>query len=156
MGNDKAGAMRSLIIILFAMLMSTGLVAKSCEEYEADYEKATYIMEEQGQISYRKSYDLINNLINSATQYLAYCGDTIILSNQYQIIQVIKRADKKRQDYFQGAVREYHAIYGIRPNVTEIYQDGSVWYGPSRGTPGYSSPPRFPAVQQPQMPPVQH
>jgi len=112
-------------------------------------------MQEQGKISYRKSYDLVNTLIDTAVEYLGYCKKEIILADQYQIQQVIKRADKKRREYFKGAVREYHAIYGIRPNVKEIYRDGGFYNGTSGGTSGYSSPPRFPTVQQPQMPPVQ-
>lgn len=138
------------------VLLNSALLAKNCGDYEAAYDLAQYTMKEKGMISYRKSYDLVNDLIDSATSYLAYCSQNITLAQQYQIQQVIKRADKKRRDYFNGAVREYHAIYGIRPNVTEIYQDGGFWYGPSGGTSGYSSPPRFPPVQQPQMPPVQH
>ena len=148
--------MKKTIIILGLLLAlgSTGLFAKSCSDHEAAYDMAQYVMKEKGQISYRKSYDLINKVIDTATEYLAYCKEEIVLADQYQIRQVIKRADKKRRDYFSGAVREYHAIYGIRPNVTEIYQDGSFSGGASGGT-GYSSPPRFPPVRQPQMPPVQ-
>ncbi len=137
-------------------LMNSTLLAKSCSDYEAAYDLAQYTMKEKGMISYRKSYDLVNDLIDAATDYLAYCSQNTTLAQQYQIQQVIKRADKKRRDYFNGAVREYHALYGIRPNVTEIYQDGSFSSGPSGGTSGYSSPPRFPPVRQPQFPPVQH
>ena len=154
MGNDKAGTMKllsAILIVLFTSLAS--LSAKSCNEYEAAFDIAQYTMQEQGRISYRKSYDLINSVIDSATEYLGYCKKEITLADQYQIQQMIKRADKKRRKYFKGAVREYHAIYGIRPNVTEIYQDGSFSSGGGSSS-GYSSPPRFPTVQQPQMPPV--
>lgn len=149
--------MRSLLFIVgMVVVLSSTLFAKSCADYEASYDLAQYTIKEKGMISYRKSYDLVNDLIDSATSYLGYCSQNITLAEQYQIQQVIKRADKKRRDYFNGAVREYHALYGIRPNVTEIYQDGNFWGGPGGGTSGYSSPPRFPTVQQPQMPPVQH
>ncbi|MDA3945185.1 MAG: hypothetical protein PF439_00700 [Helicobacteraceae bacterium] len=149
--------MRYLIITigLFSLLMTKELSAKSCSDYEVAYDIATYTMKEEGQISNRKSYDLVNTLIDTATEYLAYCNDEISLADQYQIQQSIKRADNKRREYFKGAIREYHAIYGIRPNVTEIYQDGSFSSGSSSGTSGPSSPPRFPPVMQPQMPPVQ-
>ncbi len=141
---------------LAVVFLNSGLLAKNCSDYEAAYDLAQYTMKEKGMISYRNSYDLVNDLIDFATDYLAYCSQNITLAEQYQIQQVIKRADKKRRDYFSGAVREYHAIYGIRPNVTEIYQDGSFSGGSSGGASGYSSPPRFPPVRQPQMPPVQH
>lgn len=146
--------MKTLSILIFlSLFFSTLLSAKSCSDYEIAYDMAQYTMQEQGRISYRKSYDLVNSLIDKATEYLGYCKKEIILADQYQIQQVIKRADKKRREYFKGAVREYHAIYGIRPNVREIYQDGSFSSG-SGGSSGYSSPPRFPTVQQSQMPPV--
>ena len=149
--------MKSPIIIAVLLLAFAGttLSAKSCSDYEAAYDMAQYTMQEQGKISYRKSYDLINTLIDTAVEYLGYCQKEIILADQYQIRQVIKRADKKRRDYFKGAVREYHSIYGIRPNVREIFQDGGFYNGRSGGTSGYSSPPRFPTVTQPQMPPIQ-
>ena len=147
--------MKTLFSLIFlALFTSTLLTAKSCSDYEVAYDMAKYTMQEQGRISYRKSYDLINRVMDTATEYLGYCKKEIILADQYQIQQVIKRADKKRRVYFKGAVREYHAIYGIRPNVREIYQDGGFSSGGGR-LPGYSSPPRFPTVQQPQMPPVQ-
>ncbi len=146
--------MRLFLISIFVLLVHTGLIAKSCSEYEAAYDIAQYTMQEEGRVSYRKSYDLSNALIDTATSYLAYCNTEISLADQYQIMQVIKRTDQKRREYFKGAVREYHAIYGIRPNVREIYQDGSYSTG-GGGTSGSSSPPRFPPVQQPQFPPVQ-
>ena len=143
-----------IIAVLLLVVGSGSLLAKSCSDYEAAYDMAQYTMKEKGRISYRKSYDLVNTLIDTATEYLGYCNKEITLADQYQIQQVIKRADKDRRGYFKGAVREYHAIYGIRPNVTEIYQDGSFSSG-GGGSSGYSSPPRFPPVRQPQMPPVQ-
>ncbi|MEN8147671.1 MAG: hypothetical protein ABFR02_08630 [Campylobacterota bacterium] len=148
--------MRKTIIIFGTLLViaTASLSAKSCSDREAAYDMAKYVMNEQGQVSYRKSYNLINKVIDTATEYLGYCQEEIILADQYQIRQVIKKADKMRRDYFKGAVREYHAIYGIRPNVTEVYQDGSFSSGGSSGSSGYSSPPRFPPVRQPQMPPV--
>ncbi len=147
--------MKTLFSLIFLLLLSSTLLnAKNCSDYELAFDMAKYTMQEQGQISYRKSYDLVNTVIDTATEYLGYCKKEIVLADQYQIWQVIKRADKKRRDYFKGAVREYHAIYGIRPNVREIYQDGSFSSGGGRSS-GYSSPPRFPTVQQPQMPPVQ-
>ena len=146
----------TIIVGLVAFLMNTTMLAKSCNDYEAAYDMAQYTMSEKGNISYRKSYDLVNDLIDTAITYLAYCQEEITLADQYQIQQVIKRGDKKRRDYFRGAIREYHAIYGIRPNVREIYQDGSFSSGGGGGSSGYSSPPRFPPVRQPQMPPVQH
>ena len=150
--------MRKSIVLVILLLVVGGenLSAKSCSDYEAAFDIAQYTMKEQGRISYRKSYDLVNTLIDTATEYLGYCQKESTLADQYQIRQVIKRADKNRRGYFKGAVREYHAIYGIRPNVTEIYQDGSFSSGGgSGGSSGYSSPPRFPPVRQPQMPPVQ-
>lgn len=146
---------KSIVILGLSLLIATAsLSAESCSDHEAAYDMALYTMNEKGNASYRKNYDLVNDLIDSATNYLAYCKDEITLADQYQIQQVIKRADRKRREYFNGAVREYHAIYGIRPNVREIYQDGSFSSG-GGGTSGYSSPPRFPPVRQPQMPPVQ-
>jgi hypothetical protein len=146
---------KSIFIVSFLLVVgSVELSAKSCGDYEAAYDMAQYTMKEKGRISYRKSYDLVNKLIDTATEYLGYCKQEITLGDQYQIQQVIKRADKDRRGYFKGAVREYHAMYGIRPNVTEIYQDGSFSSGGGSSS-GYSSPPRFPPVRQPQMPPVQ-
>ncbi len=145
----------TMIVSLLLVAGTVTLSAKSCSDYEAAYDMAQYTMQEQGKISYRKSYDLINTLIDTAVEYLGYCKKEIILADQYQIQQVIKRADKKRREYFKGAVREYHALYGIRPNVKEIYRDGGFYNGTSGGTSGYSSPPRFPKVTQPQMPPIQ-
>ncbi len=148
---------RSIVVLGLLLIMgSASLSAKSCSDYEAAYDMAHYTMNEKDQISYRKSYDLVNTLIDTAIEYLGYCKNEITLADQYQIQQVIKRADKKRREYFKGAIREYHAIYGIRPNVREIYQDGSFSSGGgSGGSSGYSSPPRFPPVQQPMFPPVQ-
>jgi len=140
-----------MIVLILLLTLSSALVAKECSDYENDLEMATLKMKEEGNISYRKSYDLVNTLIDSATEYLAYCGEEISLADQYQVQQVIKRADKKRREYFKGAVREYHAIYGIRPNVREIYQDGGGYSSGGGGSSsGYSSPPRFPPVRQPQ------
>ena len=123
----------TVLVILLLVVGGENLSAKSCSDYEAAFDIAQYTMKEQGRISYRKSYDLVNTLIDTATEYLGYCQKEITLADQYQIKQVIKRADKNRRRYFKGAVREYHAIYGIRPNVTEIYQDGSVSIGGGSG-----------------------
>ena len=141
--------MKYIMMVMF-ILASRTLSATECTTYEANFDLAKYKMNEQGSISYRKSYDLINGVIDTATEYLAYCDQEITLADQYQIQQVIKRADKKRREYFKGAVREYHAIYGIRPNVREIYQDGGGYSSGGGSSSGYSSPPRFPAVRQPQ------
>jgi len=147
--------MRPVFGVLVLFLLKTALWAASCKEYDESYSMAQYKMNAQIRHTYREQYDLVNNLIDSAISYLAYCKEDIALGDQYQIRQVIKRADKKRQEYFIGAVREYHALYGIAPNVTEIYEDGS-YPGSGGGTSTPSAPPRFPTVPQPMMPPVQH
>ena len=104
--------MKKLIVTLALLLFSASadLFAKSCSDHEAAYDMALYTMNEKDTVSYRKNYDLVNDLIDTAITYLAYCQEEIILADQYQIQQVIKRADKKRREYFIGAVREYHAI----------------------------------------------
>ena len=143
--------MRTIMtVFLFLAVLTLGLHAKNCSAYESDYDMAKYAMQEKGNISYRNNYDLVNTLIDAATEYLGYCSEKITLAEQYQIQQVIKRADKNRREYFKGAVREYHAIYGIRPNVREIYQDGGGYSSGGGRSSGYSSPPRFPQVRQPQ------
>jgi len=142
---------RGVLSFLFA---STVLSAGSCKEYEDAYLMAELKKNETKKASYRERYDMANSFIDSAIAYLAYCQETISLADQYQTTQKIRREDKKRRDYFKGAVREYHAIYGIRPNRTEIYQDGSYGSG-AKGTTPRSPTPRFPPVQQPMMPPVQ-
>jgi hypothetical protein len=155
MGNDKAGTMKRIIGGLWMFFLTTALLATSCKEYGDAYAMAQYKMNEIGIDSNRERYDLVNGLIDSAVAYLAYCSKKISLADQYQILQVLKREDKNRREYFSGAVREYHAIYDIRPNVTEIYQGEN--YQDDDGESSFpSSPPRFPPVQQPMMPPVQH
>jgi len=154
MGQDQGLTMRYLLLFGLSMMMAVSLYSKNCSDYEEDYELAKFAMSSKELESYRKAYDLVNTLIDSATEYLAYCKEETSLDQQYQIRQEIKRAAKKRESYFKGAVREYHAIYGIRPNVREIYQDGGGYSTGGGRAPGYSSPPRFPAVRQPQMPPV--
>ena len=139
-----------IISIVFIVTFTSGLMAQDCSDYESNYDIAKYTMHEKDNVSYRNNYDLANTLIDSATEYLGYCNQKISLAEQYQIQQVIKRIDKKRREYFKGAVREYHAIYGIRPNVREIYQDGGGYSSGGGRSSGYSSPPRFPAVRQPQ------
>ena len=160
MGNDKAGTMKraAIMMVLWVLMLGSAFSATECEAYEEAYSTAKYRMEEIGSSSYRERYDLANDLVDAAIVYLAYCKEQISLADQYQIRQVIKKTDEKRKAYFKGAVREYHAIYGIRPNVTEIYQDGSGESGggsPSKERKEPQSPPRFPPVQQPMMPPVQ-
>jgi len=143
--------MKKITVVLVLLLAFSSLFADmDCATYESDFDIAKFKMKEEGHISYRKSYDLVNTLIDTATDYLAYCPDEITLADQYQVQQVIKRADKKRREYFKGAVREYHAIYGIRPNVREIYQDGGGYSSGGGRSSGYTSPPRFPPVRQPQ------
>ncbi len=142
----------------FLLLLLTGITlsATSCDEYEAAYDIAQYTMQEEGRISYRKNYDLVNTIIDTATEYFAYCKKEISSADQYQLQQVIRKADKQRRKYFKGAVREYHAMYGIRPNVREIFQDNSGYSsGSSRTNGGYTSPTRLPPVRQPQMPSIQ-
>jgi len=146
-----AAVIRGVLLLLF---MSTVLSAESCKQYEDAYLMAEMKKNETKKATYRERYDMASSFIDSAIYYLAYCKGTVSLADQYQITKKIRREDKKRRDYFRGAVREYHAIYGIRPNVTEIYQDGRYGNGADRKT---SRPPtpRFPPVQQPMMPPVQ-
>ncbi len=154
MGNDKAGAVKRIGGGLIMLLIAQALLATPCEEYGDAYLTAQDKMNMRGVNSYRERYDMANTLIDSAIAYLAYCKEQISLADQYQIQQVIKREDKNRRAYFTGAVREYHAIYGIRPDVTEIYQGES--YQNDNGVRSFpSAPPRFPPVQQPMMPPVQ-
>jgi len=140
--------------ILSLLFMSTILSAESCREYENAYVMAEMTKNETKEANYRERYDMANSFIDSAITYLAYCQETISLDEQYMITRMIRREDKKRRDYFTGAVREYHAIYGIRPNVKEIYQDGSYGSG-AKGSTSRPPTPRFPPVQQPMMPPVQ-
>jgi len=147
----KTALSRAVLSILF---MSTVLSAESCREYEDAYISAKMTKNETKEANYRERYDLANSFIDSAINYLAYCQETISLDEQYMITRMIRREDQKRRDYFTGAVREYHAIYGIRPNVTEIYQDGSYGSG-AKGSTSRPPTPRFPPVQQPMMPPVQ-
>ena len=138
---------KSLVLIMLILL---SLEAKPCQTYDEAYALAELRMQEESAKSYRKNYDLINELIDTATAYLAYCKKEITLAEQYQLQQRIKKADKMRRTYFEGAVREYHVKYGIRPNVREIYQDGGGYSSGGGRNSGYSSPPRFPAVRQPQ------
>ena len=148
----------AIIMVLSVLLPGSVLAATECGAYEEAYSATKYRMEETKGSSYRERYDLANDLIDAAIVYLAYCKEQITLADQYQIRQTIKKTDKKRKVYFKGAVREYHALYGIRPNVTEIYQDGSGESGgtsPSKERSQPQSPPRFPPVRQPMMPPVQ-
>jgi hypothetical protein len=159
MGNDKADTVKWAVnaVGLLILMLGNTLSATECGAYEEAYATAKFRMEETEGSSYRERYDLVNDLIDTAIVYLAYCKEQISLADRYQIRQLIKKTDKKRRAYFKGAVREYHALYGIRPNVSEIYQDGSGKSGggsPSTARP--QSPPRFPPVQQPMMPPVQH
>ena len=146
--------MRTLVA-LFAVLLflEHNVFAKACTDYEEAYDLARYVMQQDQVSSYREAYDLINNLIDSATNYLAYCKKQIPSAQQYQLQQQIRRAAKKRAAYFKGAVREYHAIYGIRPNVQEVYQSGGGHFSGTRPS-NYRSPPRMPPVRQPQMPSV--
>jgi len=141
--------------VLLALSVETALFAATCREYEAAYSTAQFRSSEMQKVSYRERYDMANTLIDAAIDFLAYCKDEINLDKQYRIMQVIRQEDIKRRRYFKGAVREYHAIYGIRPDVTEIYQDGSS-SGNGGGAPSPSSPPRFPPVRQPMMPPVKN
>ncbi|MCJ7765308.1 MAG: hypothetical protein MUP09_05140 [Thiovulaceae bacterium] len=158
MGNDKADTMKAVLTaaVLLISVLNTALFATACEQYEDAYSIAQYKMNETDKRSYRESYDLVNAVIDSGIVYLAYCKEQIPLGDQYQIRQIVKRGDEKRREYFIGAVNEYHAIYGIRPNVTEIYQDGSSSGGSGTSKGRSQSPPRFPPVPQPMMPPVQH
>jgi hypothetical protein len=154
MGNDKAAAVKQSVSGFWVLFLTAALLAAPCKEYGDAYAMAQDQMNAKGTNSNRERYELVNGLIDSAITYLAYCNGQISLAEQYQIQQVIKRGDKNRREYFTGAVREYHAIYGIRPNVTEIYQSEN--YQNDEGKTSFPSPqPHFPPVQQP-MPPVQH
>ena len=154
MGNVKAGAVKRIGSGLMILFIAKALLAISCKEYGDTYLTALDRMNMKGVNSYRERYVMVNDLIDSAITYLAYCKEQIPLADQYQIQQVIKREDKNRREYFSGAVREFHALYGIRPNVTEIYQ-GENYQNDNGVTSSPSSQPRFPPVQQPMMPPVQ-
>ena len=140
------------IIFIIVSIISNCLYADKCSDYDEAYDIAMFILTEEDGISYRKSYDLVTELIDTGTMYLAFCSKTMTSSEQYQLKQSLKRADKKRGEYFSGAVREYHAIYGIRPNVQEIYQTGGGYSTGRRGR--SSSHPRFPPVQQTPMPAI--
>ena len=111
--------MKFFILIIVSTLL---LSAQTCKEYDVDYSDAKERMADRSKKSNREFYALSTRLIDTGLVYLAYCKETITFGDQYQIRQDIKRADKKRRGYFTGAVREYHVIYGIRPKVTEIYQ----------------------------------
>ena len=156
MGHDKAGTVKTSVkrSVLLALFLNTVLCADSCSTYYDAYLMAELKKNETKKASYRERYDISNGFIDSAISYLAYCRESISLEQQYQITRKIRREDKKRREYFSGAVREYHAIYGIRPNVTEIYQESRSGSG-AKGTPSRPPTPRFPPVQQPMMPPVQ-
>ena len=110
------------VFLMTMLIYSLSLSADDCSEYDADYNMALLYMEDRSPKSAREHYDISNNVINSGLRYLSYCKEKIRFGDQYQIRQTIKRADKKRRELFIGAVREYHNIYGIRPKVTEIYQ----------------------------------
>lgn len=146
--------MRTLVA-LFAVLLflEHNVSAEDCTDYEEAYDLAQYVIQQDQASTYREAYDLINNVIDSATNYLAYCKKQIPSAQQYQIQQEIRRAAKKRGKYFKGAVHEYHGIYGIRPNVREVYQSGGGYSSGIRPSHNRSSP-RMPPVRQPQMPPV--
>ena len=140
--------MRWLVAILL-MCMEVFSV-ESCVQLEVNYALDQLKIQKRTPRSARVSYDEANALIDSAVSYLGYCANKIPLDKQYQIRQTMRRTDKKRRTYFTQAVREYHHILGIRPNVREIYQDGGGYSsGGSRSSP-YSSPPRMPPVRQPQ------
>jgi len=113
--------MRRLLLIVMLLYTAT-LNADSCTNYDANYSMALDRMEDRSPKSSRDLYDISNNVIDSGLRYLSYCKEKIRFGDQYQIRQTVKRADKKRRGYFTDAVREYHNIYGIRPKVTEIYQ----------------------------------
>jgi len=142
---------QGLLVVLLLSVGSLYLSAAECEGYEEAYDLAKYKVSESTISSNREGYDLANALIDSATEYFAYCKEQISASQHYQILQEIRRTAKWRERYFKGAVKEYHAIYGIRPNVQEVYQNGGYTTGGNGRSPlGYSSPPRFPKVRQPQ------
>jgi len=112
--------MRWLLLITM-LIYTTTLSAESCTNYDTDYSMALDRLEDHSSKSARDLYDITSKVIDTGLLYLSYCKESILFGDQHQIRQTIKRADKKRRDYFTGAVREYHNIYGIRPNVTEIY-----------------------------------
>ena len=114
--------MRWILLIAIGMLSATTLCAETCSDYDASYTLALEYMNDRSPKSARDRYDISNKVIDSGLRYLSYCKDEIRFGDQHQIRQTIKRADKQRRDYFIGAVREYHNIYGIKPKVTEIYQ----------------------------------
>ena len=140
------------VIFIMVTIISSYLHADKCSDYDEAYDIAMFILTEEDGVSYRKSYDLVTDLIDTGTLYLAFCSNTMTHSKQYQLKQSLKRADKKRGEYFSGAVREYHAIYGIRPNIQEIFQTSGGYSTRRRGRRSLNSPPRFPPVQQSPMP----
>jgi len=149
--------MRSVILMVLVLVGTLeGMTDdnSTCLEYEEIYDLAKYKVNESRPGSYRESYTLANEFIDSAINYYAYCQKQIPNRYHYQILQEIRRAAKWRENSFKGAVKEYHAIHGIRPKVQEVYQSGGYSSGGSSSASGYASPPRFPAVRQPQMPPV--
>ena len=107
-----------IVMLLYTAILS----ADSCINYDVNYTMALDRMEDRSPKSARDLYDISNNVIDTGLRYLSYCKEKIRFGDQYQIRQTIKRADKKRREYFIGAVREYHKVYGIKPKVTEIYQ----------------------------------
>ena len=111
--------MKKILFILFTTII---VQAQTCKTYDATYAMAQEKLKERSPKSSREMYDLSNALIDRGLEYLAYCKADISFADQYQMRQAIKRADQKRHDYFIGAVREYHVKYGIKPKVTEIYQ----------------------------------
>ena len=114
--------MRWVLLIALWLSASSVIHAESCRDYDAEYTQALEYMNDRTPKSARDRYDISNRVIDSGLRYLSYCKDEISFGDQYQIRQTIKRADKQRRGYFIGAVREYHKIYGIKPKVTEIYQ----------------------------------
>ena len=109
-------------LLVFMFFYTVSLSAENCSDYDAEYSMALLRMEDRAPKSARDLYDINNKVIDSGLRYLSYCKEGIRFGEQHQIRQTIKRADKKRRESFTGAVREYHNIYGIRPKVTEIYQ----------------------------------
>ena len=137
-------------IVLVFLISLESLAMESCVVLEANYALDQLKVQERTPRSARDRYDEANALIDSGVAYFAYCVKEIPLDQQYQIRRVLRKTDKKRRKYFTQAVREYHHILGIRPNVREVYQNGGGYSsGGSRASP-YSSPPRMPAVRQPQ------
>ena len=138
--------MRILLFLGISLLLS----ASQCKILQKEYKLMSRLYEEktkEKKVSTAVLYERLNDKIDAGVAYSVWCHDLLDLSEDYELMQSLRRDAKQRERYVPKVIEEYQRLHRRKPQINNVYQNN-----PYHSAPG--GPKILPPLNSHPLPPI--